>query len=32
LSGAVAAIPRHTEILNLLARKICQGLGVPAIG
>ena len=27
--GAVEAVPRHTEIPDLLARKICRGLGVP---
>ena len=31
-TGAMEAIPRHTEIPNLLARKICRGLGVPEIG
>ena len=31
-SGAVEAVPRHTEIPNTLARKICRGLGVPVIG
>jgi mRNA interferase HicA len=28
-TGAVEAVPRHTEIPDLLARKICRGLGVP---
>ncbi len=28
-TGAVEAIPRHTEVKNLLARKICRGLSVP---
>ncbi len=28
-TGAVEAIPRHTEIKNLLARKICRGLSIP---
>lgn len=28
-AGAVEAIPRHTEIKNLLARKICRGLSIP---
>jgi len=27
-NGAVEAVPRHTEIKNHLARKICRGLGV----
>jgi len=31
-TGAVEAIPRHTEIPNNLARKICRGLSVPEIG
>jgi mRNA interferase HicA len=28
-TGAVEAIPRHGEISNVLAQKICQGLSVP---
>jgi hypothetical protein len=31
-TGAVEAIPRHTEIANNLARKICRRLSVPEIG
>jgi predicted RNA binding protein YcfA (HicA-like mRNA interferase family) len=31
-SGAVEAVPRHTEIPNNLVRKICHGLGIPTIG
>jgi mRNA interferase HicA len=31
-NGAVEAVPRHTEIPNVLARKICRGLGIPEIG
>lgn len=31
-NGAVEAVPRHTEIANLLARKICRALGIPEIG
>jgi len=31
-TGAVEAVPRHIEITNLLARKICRGLGIPEIG
>jgi mRNA interferase HicA len=31
-TGAVEAIPRHNEISNVLARKICRGLSVPEIG
>jgi predicted RNA binding protein YcfA (HicA-like mRNA interferase family) len=28
-NGAVEAVPRHTEISNLLAMKICRNLGIP---
>lgn len=28
-TGAVEAVPRHTEIKNLLAKKICRGLSIP---
>ncbi|MEM6799681.1 MAG: type II toxin-antitoxin system HicA family toxin [Planctomycetota bacterium] len=28
-TGAVEAVPRHTEIQDRLAIKICRGLGVP---
>ena len=31
-TGAVEAVPRHTEISNQLARKICRGLGIAEIG
>jgi len=31
-SGAVEAVPRHSEISDALARKICRGLSVPEIG
>ena len=31
-TGAVEAVPRHTEVSNSLARKICRNLGVPEIG
>ena len=31
-TGAVEAVPRHTEIPNLLVRKICRRLAVPDIG
>jgi len=31
-TGAVEAVPRHTEISNQLARKICRGLSRPEIG
>lgn len=31
-NGAVEAVPRHTEIPTVLARKICRGPGIPEIG
>jgi mRNA interferase HicA len=31
-SGATESVPRHTEIPNLLIRKICRALGIPAVG
>ena len=31
-TGAVEAIPRHTEVADVLARKICRGLSVPELG
>ncbi|HEX4966163.1 MAG TPA: type II toxin-antitoxin system HicA family toxin [Thermoanaerobaculia bacterium] len=31
-TGAVEAVPRHTEIPDMLARKICQHLSVPELG
>ena len=31
-TGAVETVPRHTEIPERLARKICRALGVPEIG
>jgi len=31
-TGAVEAIPRHTEISNKLAKKICRTLSIPQIG
>jgi predicted RNA binding protein YcfA (HicA-like mRNA interferase family) len=31
-TGQTEAIPRHTEVADLLARKICRGLSVPEIG
>ena len=27
-TGQVEAVPRHTEIPNLLAKKICRGLSI----
>lgn len=32
LSGAVEAVPRHVELSNNLARKICRNLSVPEPG
>jgi mRNA interferase HicA len=32
LTGQVEAIPRHSEIANRLAVKICQALSVPEVG
>jgi len=31
-TGQIEAVPRHAEIADLLARKICRGLSVPEIG
>ncbi len=31
-TGKVDAVPRHTEISNRLAKKICRNLSVPEIG
>jgi predicted RNA binding protein YcfA (HicA-like mRNA interferase family) len=31
-TGAVEAVPRHTEIPNGLAREICRNLSVPEVG
>ncbi|HUU01568.1 MAG TPA: type II toxin-antitoxin system HicA family toxin [Myxococcota bacterium] len=31
-TGWIEAVPRHTEISNRLARKICNNLSVPEIG
>jgi hypothetical protein len=31
-TGEMEAVPRHTELPNKLARKICRGLSIPAIG
>ena len=30
-TGVVQAVPRHVEIPNLLARKICKALAIPEI-
>ena len=32
VTSGVEAIPRHTEIADVLARKICRGLSVPELG
>jgi len=31
-TGAIEAVPRHAEISNRLAQKICRGLSVSEIG
>jgi hypothetical protein len=31
-TGHVEAVPRHAEIANRLARKICRALSVPEVG
>ena len=31
-TGQVEAVPRHTEVPDLLARKIYRGLSVPEVG
>jgi hypothetical protein len=31
-TGQVETVPRHTEISNLLAKKICRGLSIPEMG
>jgi hypothetical protein len=31
-NGAMQAVPRHTEIANRLAARICRGLAVPEPG
>ena len=31
-TGEVEAVPRHTEIRNTLAYKICRQLSIPVIG
>jgi hypothetical protein len=30
LTGRIEAIPRHTEIPDLLAKKICKSLSIPS--
>ncbi|MDA0746863.1 MAG: addiction module toxin, HicA family [bacterium] len=31
-TGNLEAVPRHVEIADILARKICRGLSVPELG
>ncbi|MFI5382215.1 MAG: type II toxin-antitoxin system HicA family toxin [Tepidisphaerales bacterium] len=31
-TGQTETVPRHTEIPNILARRICRGLSLPEIG
>jgi len=31
-NGTIEAVPRHVEISDNLARKICRGLAIPEIG
>jgi predicted RNA binding protein YcfA (HicA-like mRNA interferase family) len=31
-TGEVEAVPRHTEVSDRLAAKICRGLSVPEVG
>ena len=31
-TGAIEAVPRHTEVSDRLCRKICRGLSLPEIG
>jgi len=31
LTGEIETVPRHSEISDKLARKICKGLGLPDI-
>ncbi len=31
-TGEMEAVPRHVEIPNMLATKICRGLSVPELG
>jgi len=30
-NGKIEAIPRHTEIADRLAQKICRGLDIPSV-
>jgi hypothetical protein len=31
-TGETEAVPRHSEVAERLARKICRGLSIPVIG
>ncbi|MGA1196691.1 MAG: type II toxin-antitoxin system HicA family toxin, partial [Candidatus Latescibacterota bacterium] len=31
-TGQIETVPRHTEIPDLLIKKICRGLSIPEIG
>lgn len=31
-TGWIEAVPRHTEVANRLARKICKQLSIPEVG
>ncbi|MGA2977659.1 MAG: type II toxin-antitoxin system HicA family toxin [Spirochaetia bacterium] len=31
-TGAMEAVPRHSEVADQLARKICRSLSIPEIG
>jgi mRNA interferase HicA len=31
-NGSVEAVPRHVEVSNNLARKICRNLSIPEVG
>lgn len=31
-TGQMQIVPRHTEVADLLARKICPGLSIPEAG
>jgi hypothetical protein len=31
-TGAIESVPRHQEVPNGLARKICRSLSVPEVG
>jgi mRNA interferase HicA len=31
-TGQIETVPRHTEIPDILAKKICRGLSIPVLG